>query len=566
MSFERKNVMSMLIFLRRYHWLTAFFSIVQIRLSLILALYISVILNFPLWEDQFQSADASFIVTFFSLIGVFCVTLFLCLLSALFGQWGYRFLTSLLVLFSAAAAYYMIFFHVVIGYGVVAALFTTEMELSKESFGWKFIFWLIITAGLPIAYIWAARLKTSCYTQLTSWRTAKYPVIHMVTTILVMVGSLKTIDYIVKNQAQDQLMPSAAGTTAHRYLPTNWIAGLGMVAYHEYEENFSQHNLFAPAAHFNYQLDPEREDTMVIFVIGETTRSDHLGILGYERQTTPLLAQEKNLIAMRGLSCDTATSLSLRCMFVREGGTSNDDSRQLKEVNIFATLKALGFSSELFAMQGEAWFYNKVNADNYLLREMVIAAKGNAGKPMDDMLLIPLLKQSISAHTAGKHLVILHTKGSHYAYSQRYPRAFANYTPECFDIDDACNKQQLVNAFDNSVLYIDTFLKNVIDQVRDRKAIIFYSADHGESIDDNMHFHATPLAIAPPEQRRVPMMVWMSDAFIQTSGGKTAYTHIRQLQKTGAVRRHEELFDSVLGCTGFTSSDGGIVPANNWCQ
>ena len=37
------------------------------------------------------------------------------------------------------------------------------------------------------------------------------------------------------------------------------------------------------------------------------------------------LAQEKNLVAFRGYSCDTATKLSLRCMFVRQGGA--DDNR-----------------------------------------------------------------------------------------------------------------------------------------------------------------------------------------------------------------------------------------------
>ncbi|WP_219373265.1 sulfatase-like hydrolase/transferase, partial [Enterobacter sp. BIDMC 29] len=52
------------------------------------------------------------------------------------------------------------------------------------------------------------------------------------------------------------------------------------------------------------------DDTYVVFVIGETTRWDHMGILGYDRDTTPKLAQEKNLVAYRGYSCDTATKLS----------------------------------------------------------------------------------------------------------------------------------------------------------------------------------------------------------------------------------------------------------------
>ncbi len=35
------------------------------------------------------------------------------------------------------------------------------------------------------------------------------------------------------------------------------------------------------------------DDTYVVFIIGETTRWDHMGIFGYERNTTPKLAQER---------------------------------------------------------------------------------------------------------------------------------------------------------------------------------------------------------------------------------------------------------------------------------
>ncbi|MCK8356904.1 lipid A phosphoethanolamine transferase, partial [Erwinia amylovora] len=91
--------------------------------------------------------------------------------------------------------------------------------------------------------------------------------------------------------------------------------------------------------------------------------------LGYARDTTPKLAKEKNLVAFRGESCDTSTKLSLRCMFVREGGTEDNPARTLKEQNVFAVLKQLGFISDLYAMQSEVWFYNNTNADSFAFRE-----------------------------------------------------------------------------------------------------------------------------------------------------------------------------------------------------
>lgn len=48
-----------------------------------------------------------------------------------------------------------------------------------------------------------------------------------------------------------------------------------------------------PAKKFTYVAPKNLDDTYVVFIIGETTRWDHMGIFGYERNTTPRLAQEK---------------------------------------------------------------------------------------------------------------------------------------------------------------------------------------------------------------------------------------------------------------------------------
>lgn len=76
-------------------------------------------------------------------------------------------------------------------------------------------------------------------------------------------------------------------------------------------------------------------------------------------------------------------------------------------------------------MQSEIWFYRLTDVSNMAFREQIGSEPQNNGKPVDDSLLIPKLQQSLQRHPQGKHLVILHTKGSHYLYSQRYPRSFA---------------------------------------------------------------------------------------------------------------------------------------------
>lgn len=113
-----------------------------------------------------------------------------------------------------------------------------------------------------------------------------------------------------------------------------------------------------------------------------------MGIFGYERNITSKLVQEKNLAAFRGYFCDIVIKFLLRCMFVRQGGAEDNSQRILKEQNIFAVLKQLGFSFDFYVMQSEMWFYSNTMADNIVYREQIGAELRNRGKSVDDMLLV----------------------------------------------------------------------------------------------------------------------------------------------------------------------------------
>src|SRR6185312_12079389 len=172
--------------------------------------------------------------------------------------------------------------------------------------------------------------------------------------------------------------------------------------------------------------------------------------------------------------CNTVTRFSLQCMFTRPEGTiEHPASRKpiLMEKSVFSVFKKLGFTLDLFATQGELSFYHYIQSDFYKFRETFAAAQFNLGMPLYDMLLVPDLKQSIINHPKGKHIIVLHTMGSHYLYATRYPRSFARFKPECLSKISFCTNEQLINAYDNTIVYMDAFIKQTIDQLRDKKAI-----------------------------------------------------------------------------------------------
>jgi KDO II ethanolaminephosphotransferase len=544
----------------------------QQKICLLLAIYIGIFLNLSVFTRRFASlidSPTSFEWTaaVIEIATTILFGFFVLRLLSFGGKHFFRLIAGLIVLISVAASYYMTYFNVVIGYGIIVSVMTTDIDLSKEVIGFKFVLWMLAVSALPLWLIARNEMRGTLLEQMKTPGQRLKPLLVWLLAGLLVWLPLRMMDK--EQKANERLsnvdMPSYGGVVAHSYLPSNWLAALGLFVYTQIDESRDAGDLFNPAEAYRYEPPADIDDTYVVFIIGETTRWDHMGLLGYGRDTTPLLSKEKNLVAFKGTSCDTATKLSLRCMFVREGGVEDNPQRTLKEQNIFAVMRQLGFSSELFAMQSEVWFYNNANTNNYSFRELIASEKRNDGKPVDDMLLVRELQESLKRYPKGKHLVVLHTKGSHYLYSQRYPRSFARFTPECMGVDQSCSKDQLINAFDNSVLYTDTFISRVIDQLRDKKALVFYAADHGESIGENSHLHGTPREMAPPEQFRVPIIVWASDAFLAQTESQQAFALLRQQQGSDKPHRHEELFDSILGCLGYRSNDGGINPANNWC-
>ena len=136
---------------------------------------------------------------------------------------------------------------------------------------------------------------------------------------------------------------------------------------------------------------------------------------------------------------------------------------------------------------------------------------------LDDVLLPPLRRAL--ADPAPLKLVVIHSMGSHWNYANRYPRAFDQWKPSLFGVDkpaytDLDIKPQLNNSYDNTILYTDWFLAQVVKQLKTlpQPAAMTYVADHGQTLYDGgcrvaFHGHNTQYEF------HVPALFWYSDAF-----------------------------------------------------
>lgn len=548
------------------------------QVVLLLSVYIGIVLNVAVFLRRYAEIGTTPLIFLAELGLVFTFTallLSLADLSGLIGKWFARFVIVLLLTISVLASYYMTFFNVVIGYGVVQAVLTTDVDLSKEAVGLGLFVWFVALAVVPLVLWW--RFVHVRKSKFASWWLRFQQMGGQIGLVLLCAAAFVAVAQYVNNGSNASHAADAVGQdvgkaslAAHTYVPSNWVAGLGMSASSAWDSWASKDQKTDPAAQFQYSANALADDAILVVVIGESARSSNFGLLGYERPTTPLLAAEKNLAAFKAISCNTSTRLSLACMFVRPQAVIERglQAPQVLEHTVFSVFSKLGFSVELFALQSEVWFYNSLKTDFYKIREVIAADSANRGKAVLDSMLVAELEASMAKHPKGRQVVVLHTKGSHFSYTSRYPREFAKFQPECSGVDGSCSKQAMVNSYDNSILYTDTFLKSLMTSLAGKKAVLIYTSDHGETIEENRHFHATPKPLAPPEQLDVPLLFWASEPYLNASpANKKAFEQLQQAAKSSKTTAgHTNLFDSMLGCLGITSNNGGIDPKFNLCH
>jgi KDO II ethanolaminephosphotransferase len=287
----------------------------------------------------------------------------------------------------------------------------------------------------------------------------------------------------------------------------------------------------------------------IIFVLGETARSDRFQINGYNRETSPNLMKLKDGDGFFNLqdatACRTYTRGSVECLFSRH--TRESYNNKLEETSFTEVLKKMGFKISVFSLQNLGGFYRYLGADKMLSKYDILTSQ----KSLLDGNVLPLLEKF--ANNDGKDFILLHTLGSHYHYAQRYPKEFEKFTPTCGERFKSCTSEELNNGYDNTILYTDYVLNEVIEIARGKMAIVIYISDHGESLGENGVFlHGGDISKAPREQLEIPFFIYLSPSFAGTKLGKNVSLKLKNY-KSGAS--HDNIFHSILGCLGVKNAD-----------
>jgi len=332
----------------------------------------------------------------------------------------------------------------------------------------------------------------------------------------------------------------------------SWPFGLTARGVDFYNERRYLAELGKRSSNFTFkarQAAPDGEPEVVIMVLGESSRYDRWSINGYARATTPLLAQEPNLVSLTNMiTAVSATRLSVPVIISRKPAMQSLKAG-FSEKSFLTAYKEAGFKTW--------WLSNQISFGEFDTPVSVFAKEAdviqfmnlgsfNNRSNFDQILLGPL--QQAMHDPAPKKLIVLHTLGNHWNYSQRYPQEFDKWQPSLFGVDkpehtDVKIKVELNNSYDNSILYTDWFLAQVIGQLKQsgQRTSMLYVADHGQVLYDGscgiaFHGHNTQYDF------HVPALVWYSDQYQSHYPDK-----IKQLKRLRKARlATENVFHSLL--------------------
>ena len=471
-------------------------------------------------------------LAFLGSLVILLTSIFIFLLSLVCYKHTIKPILILIFLVSSSTSYFMDSYNVIINETMIQNMMRTDVGEVNDLLNLKLFLYVILLGIIPSIFIYKAKIQyTTLKTEIVS--RIKLLLISLVITVLVVISFGNFYASFIR---EHKLLRFYTNPTYYIYSTGRYINGFFKRA-------------STPMKHIALDIKIPSRNThkLMIFVVGEAARADRFSLNGYNRETNPRLKQLEIIDFTNFWSCGTSTAYSLPCMFSIYKRSEYSNAKALKTDNVLDILQRAGVNI--------LWRDNNSDSKGVALRvpyERFKAPHQNTicdeTECRDEGMLVGL-QSYINEHKQGDILIILHQMGNHGpAYYKRYTPAFEKFTPTCKSNQlENCRKEEIENAYDNSILYTDYFLSKVIELLKNNdkqfKTSMFYVSDHGESLGENgLYLHGLPYFLAPDVQKHVAALMWFGDNFDKNE------LNIKLLkQKQNNKYSHDNIFHTILG-------------------
>ena len=444
---------------------------------------------------------SSFSSIYFFFAIIITIIALISILLLIFGQkYVLKPLTIFLIILSAILSFYNQQFGVTVDEQMIINTLQTDVNEAMDLMSVGFFIHIFFFGIIPSIIIYFIEIEYGSFKKDFLIRLSLIITVFLIVAVIIF-ANFKQVSFITRqnNTLNQHITPLYTLTSTYR------LARLSLQG----ESKFTKLGEDA-------KLIKNNKKTIGIMVVGETARSDRFSLNGYQKETNPYLKNKGVFSFKNTISCGTATAYSVPCMFFLNGEKNYTQSKAKNQSNVLDVLSFAGVKT--------IWVNNNSSCKNVCKRiETLDIIKGSGGEDKNTILDEKLLDitSQILKNNKEDVLIVLHTMGSHGPrYYKRFPEKFAKFKPFCNnDTPQNCSKDELNNAYDNTIVYTDYFLAKLIDILKEKKeynTFMFYASDHGESLGENgIYLHGLPKKIAPKEQTDFAMVLWLSDQIIK---------------------------------------------------
>jgi len=514
-------------------------------LVLLASAWLAVLGNIALWRNLIQLPDLTGWqgVVFGAAFALIIASVLTALLALLAWRWTLKPAISFLLLCAGFSTHYMLSFGILVDTPMLVNVLHTDSREVGEQLSVGLALTVAALAGLPMVWLWRQAWASKRWGQ-QALHNAGLCLVGLLVAVGTTLAVFQDFASLMRNHTQ----------LRYQINPLNSVYAMLDLTLIPSELRGGPLHALGEDAHIDTRASKDADvqhPPLLVLVLGETARSQNFSLNGYPRLTNPMLAQENVVSFSQVTSCSTRTADSLPCMFSHLG-REGFAQRLHESENLLDVLQRAGYAVLWIDNQSgcKGQCERVANVNTALIK---VAGECEDGECRDTVMLTRIdeeLAKLPAKQRARGTVVVMHQMGSHGpAYYKRTPAAFKKFQPECQENSlSHCERQQVVNAYDNTIVFTDYFLSRLIGwlkaQEKNSTPAMLYVSDHGESLgENNLYLHGLPYALAPDVQKHVAMISWMSPSFERWSDVST--TCLRQ-QRDRALS-HDHLFHSVLG-------------------
>lgn len=290
-------------------------------------------------------------------------------------------------------------------------------------------------------------------------------------------------------------------------------------SYQEYKKEIAEYDKFAFSKKGSFVIDSisnsKNKNKVFVIIIGESATKNHMSLYNYYRNTNPLLSDIKNelLIYNNIITPHTHTITALEKVLTLSNYENNTDKFNGSAIQLF---NKAGYKTYWISNQRPTgiWdtFVTSISKSSEK-RFFINTAHNSSKTPFDEELLKPL-KKCLSEKYDNK-LIIIHLLGSHADYKERYPEEFSKFNDEPNTLFKSAKAFKTINEYDNSVLYNDYVVYNIINSIKElkTKSCVLYLSDHGEDVFQTINTSNHTETKGTEPMYEIPFILWRSTKY-----------------------------------------------------